>query len=276
LTAMDGDMIRPIALSLCAAASLSMTAEVACAEETGANANDPVELAPDPALQSQTTAASDDAEPGDRDAAESIIRQAAQELPTRRTGETKPLGRPNGALSARPAEAEDGASPGGVLEKLDPRRNDLIRIVASLGAVLGLLFLLKRFLSRAPGWLGGAARPSGTIEILARYPVGRGQSLILLRLARRVLLVHQTSSSMATLSEMSDPQEVAALLARLEAGANERDAMRFRSTLRTFDAEYEKLGEQEAQRGARVQVVDLTRRRRANLSRRPGRGEESA
>ena len=269
-------MIRPIALSLCAAASLSMTAEVACAEETGANANDPVELAPDPALQSQTTAASDDAEPGDRDAAESIIRQAAQELPTRRTGETKPLGRPNGALSARPAEAEDGASPGGVLEKLDPRRNDLIRIVASLGAVLGLLFLLKRFLSRAPGWLGGAARPSGTIEILARYPVGRGQSLILLRLARRVLLVHQTSSSMATLSEMSDPQEVAALLARLEAGANERDAMRFRSTLRTFDAEYEKLGEQEAQRGARVQVVDLTRRRRANLSRRPGRGEESA
>lgn len=64
------------------------------------------------------------------------------------------------------------------------------------------------------GW-SAAPAPSGVAEVLARYPVGRGQSLVLLRVHRRVLVVGQCSSpaSLTTLSEFSQPDEVASLLA---------------------------------------------------------------
>ncbi len=61
---------------------------------------------------------------------------------------------------------------------------------------------------------GRASRPSGVLEILARYPVGRGQSVALLRVGRRVVVVHQADRSMTTLCETSDPDEVADLVAR--------------------------------------------------------------
>jgi flagellar biogenesis protein FliO len=181
---------------------------------------------------------------------------------------------PDGLFSARPSRdpAADASSgdDGSVLDAVDPRRNGLARVLGALALVLGLLGLVRLVLPRASGLLGGAARPAGIIEVLARYPVARGQTLLLIKMARRILLVHQHAGGMSTLSEVSDPDEVAALLARMEAGARQRDAGRFRTALETFDREHERLLAQEsgaagaagaaatAARGD-IEIVDLTR-----------------
>jgi hypothetical protein len=109
------------------------------------------------------------------------------------------------------------------------------------------------------------------IEILARYPVARSQQLVLLKLARRIVLLHQSGAAMRTLCELSDADEVAGVLARLEAGSNQRGAERFRATLNEFMTEHD------AKSPARwkgrtvlppgeAEIIDLTRRRSPWLS----------
>ncbi len=189
-------------------------------------------------------------------------------VPAPRPSEQRALGIPNGPLSARPAEAQAIAGGDGTLLEriaaLDPRRNETIRVVGALAVVLGLMLLVRVLLRRAGGALGSGSRPAGVLQVLARYPVARGQSLVLLKLSRRVLLVHQSGATMSTLAEVTDRDEVAALLADLEAGSRSRDAERFRSVLRSFEREHE-----QARRGpgrvhgagsaAEIEVVDLTR-----------------
>lgn len=108
--------------------------------------------------------------------------------------------------------------------------SEFLRVGLSLGVVLAIALVLKRVVDR----LGGAAtggRPSGVLETLARYPVGRGRQLLVLRLGRRIVLTHQSGADMRTITEITDPNEVAGLIASLEAGANRTDADRFRTLL---------------------------------------------
>jgi flagellar biogenesis protein FliO len=184
--------------------------------------------------------------------------------------ETRSLGEPNSALSARPAEGPLREMDENPLAALDPRQNEVTRVFAALAVVLGLLILLRLFLKRASSLLAGGGRPSGVLEILARYPVGRGQSLMILKMARRVLLVHQAGSSMSTLTQVTDAEEVAALLARMEAGARSREAARFKAALRTFQDEHERLATHRFPPGEesgpeRAEIVDLTRGRAGGL-----------
>lgn len=80
---------------------------------------------------------------------------------------------------------------------------------------------------------------------------------MIVRFARRLLLVQQGSHGMTTLSEVSDPDEVAGLLARIESGSRGRTADKFRAMLEQFESEHEGapgFGEQR-------EVIDLTRSR---------------
>ncbi|HAW95818.1 MAG TPA: hypothetical protein DCX60_06040, partial [Phycisphaerales bacterium] len=56
--------------------------------------------------------------------------------------------------------------------------------------------------------------PEGVASIMARYPVARGEHVVLLEVGRRILVVHQASGSMTTLSELTDRDEVADMRAR--------------------------------------------------------------
>ena len=195
------------------------------------------------------------------------------------SSEAAPLGQPNGLLSARPAarEAKRG------LTALDPRTNEITRVLGALAVVLGLLFGLRAVVRRSKWALASGGRPSGVVEILARYPVARGQQLILLKLARRVLLIHRSGSTMTTLSEVSDPDEVAALLGRIEAGSRrggprgeggegggngKKDGGRFGQALQRSGAEHDRLADGVMRlKGRRsgfagTEVIDLTRRRK--------------
>jgi hypothetical protein len=74
---------------------------------------------------------------------------------------------------------------------------------------------------------------------------------------------------MSTLSEVTDEHEVASLLARLEAGSREREALRFRSLLRTFEREHDARAAPPAAPGdahrRQGEIVDLTRAGRRGL-----------
>lgn len=110
------------------------------------------------------------------------------------------------------------------------------RVVGALAVVLGLLVILRLAIRRLGGTLGAAGRPSGVVEVMARYPVARGQQLVVLKLGRRVVLLHQSKSEMTTLSEVSEPDEVASLLARIEAGERAADG-RFPKLLKRLVAD---------------------------------------
>lgn len=198
-----------------------------------------------------------------------VISPPASE-PTPPVQEQAPIGKPNGVLSARPREATSGDGERGAIERLDPRTNGMVRVVGSLAIVLGLIFIVARVLRRWGGSLGRAGSPSGVVEVLARYPIGRGQQLMILKVARRVLLLHQTGTTVATLSEIVDPDEVAGVLARVEAGSRDRVAERFQGVLERFGAEHraiERAGGRAGRRSeemfAGAEMVDLTRRPRA-------------
>ncbi len=131
-----------------------------------------------------------------------------------------------------------------------PNRGWISQTTVSLAGVLGVAVAaaaVVRLVARRQGGLrsslgAGGRSPAGIMEILGRYPVGRGAVLVLLKLDRRVLLLSQTSlgklglgSSFATLCEITDPDEVASILVKTRDEEGESMAVKFRGLLSRFD-----------------------------------------
>ncbi len=126
--------------------------------------------------------------------------------------ESRPLGQPSAERSPL------GGAPSGA--------TSVGSTVASLAAVVAVIvacFTGYRLLAARAGGLAGqaasAGAPAGILDLLGRYPIGRGQTLLLLKVDRRVLLVAQSAPSrvgsapaMSTLCEIADPDEVSAIL----------------------------------------------------------------
>ncbi|MGI9013783.1 MAG: FliO/MopB family protein [Phycisphaerales bacterium] len=169
--------------------------------------------------------------------------------PTAPTRESQPLGAPAGLFDLGAADerldraAGDGQSSGRIFGL---QLNDLARTGSALAIVIGILLLLAVIMRRMrPG--AGAGRPAEVLQFLARYPVARGQQLLLLKIDRRILLIHQSRQGMTTLSEIDDPHEVASLLSRIESGSRPSFASSLRRALST-------------ERSDVIDTVDLTRR----------------
>jgi len=179
--------------------------------------------------------------------------------------ESKSLGIPNGMFSIRPTPISPTNSPSG-LSSLDPRSNELVRILIALAAVVGLLFLLRPLLKRTAGGWAAAGKPSGILEVLARYPAGRNQQFLILKWGRRIVLLHRNGAAMTTLGELTDPEEVAGFLTRMESGVKEKEAKRFRSLMQEHLQPKQQHGDSGTvmSTSGENQIVDLTRR--------PGRG----
>jgi len=99
---------------------------------------------------------------------------------------------------------------------------EILPTAAALGATLLAIVVARSMIARFGGKFR-AGRPSGVVEVLARYPVARGQHVVLLKVGRRVIVVHQGGQSMRTLSEFSANDDVADILARCEAGGRKGD-----------------------------------------------------
>ena len=169
-----------------------------------------------------------------------------EELPLGPAAEAVDRGSPHPEAPASPAVGESGLG-------------ELARVALALGAVLVLVFL-TRFLIRVGSPLAGGGRPSGVLAVLARYPVARGQHLVLLKSGSRVLLLHQTRSVITPLSEVVEPAEVAELLGRIEGAARDTSPGRFPALLARF-GEVKPTGDSVRHAdGQGNEIIDLTRR----------------
>lgn len=134
-----------------------------------------------------------------------------------------------------------------------------LRVLGALTVVVALIFAMRAALGRIASRGGlraqlgaGGRAPSGILEVLGRYPVSRGQTLVLLRLDQRVMLLGQSSSGFRTLADFTDPSEVASLLMRTRDEDSESLSGRFRHMLSKF--------ERDPAMTEGVEHVDLTRR----------------
>lgn len=148
--------------------------------------------------------------------------------------------------------------------------SEAVNVGASLAGVLLLIWVLRALVRRSRGetagsrLLGGRA-PSGVASVLARYPVARGQQVVLLEVGRRIIVTHQNAGTMNTLSEVTDPEELADLRARI-AGVERTEVERPFDEALTTSLEQtpttESLATVAGRPGLVAETVDLTRARR--------------
>ena len=168
------------------------------------------------------------------------------------------------AASPRPMASPDSAVPLGRPPSAIPRpqanaapRTDALAVGSSvlqtasalaivLALIAGVAFTAKRLARRSGGLLGalgaGGRAPSGLLEVIGRYPVGRGTTLILLKLDRRILLLSQTGGkglrggpAVTTLCEISDTEDVASILMKARDDEGDSMARRFQAVLGQAD-----------------------------------------
>lgn len=184
-------------------------------------------------------------QPGERAARRSADRSASAPTqnptappPSMPSAETRPL------VPSRPGLPTAGAKPGG------PARASTdswlghwtVRTAAGLGVLAAMLWGLKWSAKRLGAGLGLAAQlgpagraPQGLLEVLGRYPVSRGHSLVLLKLDRRVLLLGQSPSGFTTLSELTDAEDVASVLTKAADADGASMSRRFSELLRGME-----------------------------------------
>ncbi len=115
-----------------------------------------------------------------------------------------------GTLLKENKKGADGETSSGQAGKPSP-----LRSLASLAGVIGLMLLL--------GWLfrrfvlgGKGGNGHSVIEVLARSPVTSKQTLCLVKLDRRLLLVGLSPNHMASLFSFEEPDEIARIMGLLE------------------------------------------------------------
>ncbi len=194
-----------------------------CATQLGPQLPAASELAPDHAVES--AAGKPDAKP--------------QSGAPQDAGEQRSLGpaRKTESRAATPAAREaDAASRAGAASQAMTTVGALILVIALILAAASVFRRLARHSGSLAGGFGAGGRaPAGLLSVLGRYPIAGGQTLVLLKVDRRVLLLSQTRSgrfgssvNLSTLCEITEAEDVASILMK----ANDQDG---RSLAKTFE-----------------------------------------
>jgi len=133
--------------------------------------------------------------------------------------------------AGNPESRQDSAARSAVLDSLEaagvkqpsvPRGQgptfNVLKIIASILVVIGLLllflYLLRMVIYRPPGALSAG----GQFEMLRQFHLGPKKSICLVRVCDRLFLLGVTESSITRLMEVEDPEEVAKIQAQLAEG----------------------------------------------------------
>jgi flagellar biogenesis protein FliO len=109
----------------------------------------------------------------------------------------------------------------------------VVSVGGSLGAVLGLFFLLAWAMRRGvPGAVG--LLPAEALEVLGRAPLAGRQQVHLVRLGSKLVLVSVSPTGTETLSEVTEPDEVQRLIAICRQTHTTSAASMFRQALDRF------------------------------------------
>lgn len=122
--------------------------------------------------------------------------------PARPAAETRAVGHlDRDAVERRPLSADGGGS------WLSGLGRTLVALLIVVALIFGVRLVLRR-LAR-----GGRSRAlPGAVEVVAKMSLSARQQLVLVRLGRRLVLVGTGPEGMTTLSEVTDADEVSALL----------------------------------------------------------------
>lgn len=117
-----------------------------------------------------------------------------------------------------------------------------IALAIVVALILALAWIYERSTRARRGVTssGGSRSPAGLIEVLARYPMGQRQSLVLLKFDRRVLLLNQTAPRggpmvTTTLCELTDAEDVASVLVKVRDADGETINRAFRDAMERAD-----------------------------------------
>ena len=112
----------------------------------------------------------------------------------------------------------------------------VLNTVTALGAVLGLILLLRAAMTR---WAGQTAMAgNATVELLSRSQLAPRHQISLVRVGQRILVVGESGSGLRTLADIDDPEEVAALLTSIASTQDQSATRRFASLLSRFNGNY--------------------------------------
>ncbi len=160
-------------------------------------------------------------------------------------------------LPARTSPTSEG-------ETMSLANSALVRLAA---ATAGVLLLAVLVLSKLPKRVRqrAAAGPSGVVEVVARWPVAKGERLILVKFDRRMLLCHDAGQGWNRLCEVDDLTALARITEAIE-GKPDRDAFR-----RTLEAVATQGDSGRARRPRQAELVETTAPS-TDRSNRPKRG----
>jgi flagellar biogenesis protein FliO len=227
-------------------------------------------LDPEPGPARDTVVIPTELEPGAR--VPPTVRQASAGRPLGKVAANDPA-----AATAADAAADRSLASGS--EPSSALMGQVVPTALALGAVIAVIFIARALVKRFGNRLGGGKRPSGVVEVLARYPFARGHHIVLIKVGRRIIVTHQSAQGITTLSEFTSHAEVADLMARCEAGARGTEQFTFDSLLRSSEREFDapaladrrsSAGSQRndarsslpaSVRSAEIETIDLTRRR---------------
>lgn len=115
----------------------------------------------------------------------------------------------------------------------------ILSLIAMLAGVVVLLARMKGGLNAS--LTAGGKSPAGILEVLGRYPLGGGLTLVLLKVDRRVLLLSQSRNGrfgglqLSPICELDSPEDVASILMRVRDADSNSMTSRFASVFRSLD-----------------------------------------
>ncbi len=137
------------------------------------------------------------------------------------------------------------------------------RVLIALSIVIVLILALRWFGRKFFGVAGGG-RSTRTIQVLSRSPLSPRQQVVLVRVGRRLLVLADSGGQMSTLSEITDPDEVAALIGQLQDDHADRVTTTFGNLFGRMRAPFERqaAADEEADGRAVVDAEELPSRGR--------------
>lgn len=171
---------------------------------------------------------------------------APVELPEPLKVATRPEGS-SGRLFVGPTPESKPARPGLAANPLDtvmnwrPSSQQMTATGAGLAITVGLLLSFV-WLVRSMTPKSSRQLPREVVEVLGRAPLGSKQMTQLLRVGHKLVLIAITPEGAETLTEITDPEEVARLIAACDTSSGRGSTAEFDSMLRQMETERTRSG----------------------------------
>ncbi|QQE11202.1 flagellar biosynthetic protein FliO [Planctomycetota bacterium] len=126
-------------------------------------------------------------------------------------------------------------------QAFNPATNSYIyQTLIALGIVISLMFFLKWLYSKLTGQV--SVNSASVVQVLARTSIAPRNHILVLRIGSRILICSDSSNGTRTLSEITDPEEVAEMLAHTSAAKDNSLSKSFNNMLGRYGADYDKQG----------------------------------